>query len=228
MFSASVWDVEARQVAEERVSPRPPRNAFMTVASPSPGTRIEMSASLPKTGEILITESDGKWYLRLSRQRRLREAEMFLFGGVFLIGGGIWMDCRFAIDPVAYWRDYHPFVVLGSLTAILLWGCSVWIWRLGKAPLCVNALTGAVHFGSKQLCGPGMVEAVLLRSPADQLEDTAGYYFEFRLTDATIVKVPSPSFTAIGTLECVSALARQLAVQLNVPVIRLPAECIDA
>jgi hypothetical protein len=139
-------------------------------------------------------------------------------GGMLMVGGGVWMDLRSTDDPVAWWRDSHMFAIMGCLTAILLWGCGTWTWWIGSACLSIDLKTGAVAFGSRQICGPGTVNSVLLRrdSNPDALEP---YCFEFRLIDGTIMRVPSPCFAGIRKLAQASELAEQLGEKLNVRVV---------
>ena len=114
------------------------------------------------SSDFLVTESNGKWYLRTTQGRVVRHVAVLFVGGVFMIGGGVWMDFLSTDDPLAWWRDSHVFTILGCLTAILLWWVGIWVWWIRHVPVSVDLETGAVHFGSKQICGPGSVESVSL------------------------------------------------------------------
>jgi hypothetical protein len=174
----------------------------------------------PHANDFLVTEGKGKWYLRATHRRVVRQVAMLFFGGVFMIGCGVWMDFHFKDNSLAYWRDLHVFAVLGCLIAILLCGVGIWVWWIRHVSVSIDTKTGAVHFGNRQICSPDTVESVLLRRPSNLPEDEDRYFFEFRLTNGTIVSVPSPSFAEIGNVRCASELAEQLAAKLNVSVVR--------
>jgi len=146
----------------------------------------------------------------------MRPPAILLFVGVFAIVGGVLMDFYSRDNELAFWRHSLVFTVLGSLTAVLLWGCGIWTWFTRNRALSVDTQTGEVRFGTKQLCGPGTVASVLLRCPSSLPEDEESYFFEFRLKDGTVVGVPSPAFVDIGNVECATALAEQVAAKLKV------------
>ena len=93
------------------------------------------------TSDFLVTESNGKWYLRTTQRRVLRQVAVLFVGGVFMIGGGVWMDFGSTDDPLAWWRDSHVFTILGCLTAILLWGVGIWVWWIRHLPVSIDTET---------------------------------------------------------------------------------------
>jgi len=173
----------------------------------------------PSSG-FLVTDSDGKWCLRPTPRRAMRPVAISLFVGLLAVVGGVLMDIYYHDNEQAYWRHFHVFTVLGSLTAVLLWGAGIWAWSIRHAAVSIDTQTGEVFFGNKQLCGPHTVASVLIRCASDLPEDEECFFFEFRLTDGTVVSVPSPAFVDIGDVTCTTALAEQVAAKLKVSVAR--------
>src|SRR4051812_41228152 len=82
-----------------------------------------------------------------------------LFGAVaMLVGGFVMYD---AYDhPDAEYRLLWP--VGGIITAILLAGTGIWMWRIRSVPLIVDSATGEVRYGSRLICEARTVTAVRL------------------------------------------------------------------
>ena len=159
--------------------------------------------------DFVIMEGEGKWQLRASPQRVLRIVATCCVAGVTALGGGCVID---------YWQGSHAVAVFGCVIASVTCGISIWAWLLREVSLSIETRTGAVHFGKRQLCGPGTVESVVLHRDTGS-DDGKGCSFGFRLTDETIVEIHSPGFARMGDLASTTALAEQVAAKLNVRVV---------
>lgn len=90
------------------------------------------------------------------------------------------------------------------------------MWRDWAVPLIVDANTGEVRYGKKQLCEPGSVRWILLACSSYE-EESHSCGFAFVLDYGVVKKIPSGWFGMLTKAEA-SELADMIASLLKVSV----------